>query len=272
MAFSKRSGFGISVVLLAAGLFALGCDDGGSGSDSNGGGSTGGSPGATGGGNGTGDGVEGTVIFDGTGTWVDGSGPAGEYNIQGAFFVLEDSVENGSPVSDGLTHTDLTPDSFDESTAKPCVSGTVAQVTNADGGECDPAGSDCQWSAQWGGGIGLNLNETGGEASTQSPTDLVAAGVKGFSFRISGDVGGATLRFKIKDAANNAEDFCTSIVPNSVNTVLISELKHQCWGSAGTLSVDATQATQLQWQIVTSASASYTVSNFCIEEIAVVTE
>jgi hypothetical protein len=185
--------------------------------------------------------------------------------------VLEDSVENGAPVSDGLTHTDLTPDMFDENTAKPCVSGTVAQVTNADGGACDPAGSDCAWSALWGGGIGLNLNETGGDASVMSPVDLTSQGVTGFSFRVSGDAGGATLRFKVKDAANNSQDFCASI-SDGVNTIMLSDLKHECWGATGTLSLDPSQAVQLQWQLVTSASASYTVSNFCIEELAVVTD
>lgn len=250
-------------MVLLAGALGIACDDGGS----SGGGGTGGGTGSGGGGNG--DAVEGSVIFDGNGTWIQADD--NEFAIQGAFFVLEDSVENGAPVSDGLEHTDLTPDTFDENTAKPCVSGTVAKVTNADGETCDPSGTDCQWSAQWGGGIGLNLNETGGEGSTMSPIDLTGAGVTGFSFRVSGNTGGAEIRFKVKDAANNSQDFCLT-AKDGVNTIMLSELKHECWGATGTLSLDPSQAVQLQWQLVSSASASYTISNFCVDELAVVTD
>lgn len=259
-------GLGLMVAALA------GCDDGGgSGAQGSGGSSNSGGSSSSGGENGGDDGVEGTLIFTGSGSWIDGAGPAGQFGIQGAFFVLEDSVKDGVPVNDGLTHTDLTPDEFGEG-IDPCVSGTVAMVTNAAGEQCDPAGSDCEWSAIWGGGIGLNLNETGGENSTQQPLDLGAAGVTGFSFRLSGDVEGATVRFKIKDQPNEAEDFCVAVMPNGVSTVRFNELKHMCWGSDGTLSVDTTKALQLQWQIVTTASRDYNVNNFCIEELAVVTD
>lgn len=261
-------GLGLMVAALAA------CDDGGSsGSQGTGGGSGSGGSGNTGGDDNGGptDAVEGTLIFTGSGSWIDGAGPAEPFGIQGAFFVLEDSVKDGVPVSDGLTHTDLTPDEFGEG-VNPCVSGTVAQVTDAAGEKCDAAGSDCEWSAIWGGGIGLNLNETGGESSMQGSLDLTGAGITGFSFKLSGDVEGATVRFKVKDQPNEDQDFCASVPPSGVTTVRFDELKHECWGSDGTLSVDLTQALQLQWQIVTTASRDYNVTDFCIDELAVVTD
>lgn len=268
MAFSKRSVFGFSVVLLGA-LVGLGCD-----SDD----SSTGSSGSTGGGGGTDEPV-GVQIFDGMGTWVGEEGPAGQFGIQGAFFVLEDSVKDGVAVEDGLEHTDLTPDSFDETTAKPCVSGTVAKVTTADGGECNGAAAAgaadaCEWSAQWGGGIGLNLKETGGEDSVQGTVDLTAAGVVGFAFEVSGSVTGTSpvVRFKVTDEPNDGEDFCASIRLGQSNTVMLSDLQHQCWGSSGTLSLDLTKAKQLQWQIVSSQNSAYEVADFCIENISVITE
>ncbi len=255
-------------------------DDGGNGGVPSVGGTSNGDGGGTAsGGSGTGGmgGSNGAAqIFSGSGTWIDGS--ANAYGIQGAFFILEDSVEDGMVVDDGLEHTEFAattgdngeePSEFTEDTEKPCISGTVAQVTTVDGEDCDPAGDDCEWDSQWGGGIGLNLNETGGDDSMQDVFDLEAAGITGFEFTLSGDAGGAELRFKIVDDSNPDEDFCTTVSAGESVQVDLAEIEHMCWGSDGTITPDLTQISQVQWQVVSDAAASFEVDNLCVERVAV---
>jgi len=230
-------------------------------------------------------GALGNLIFDGSGTWVDGEANAVE--IQGAFFILEDSIKNDAPVEDGLTHADVIPDSggsgtgplefskFDMDTLKPCISGTVAQVTDEAGGvDCDASAAEtevgaCQWSAQWGAGIGLNLSETGGEESVKSTWDALAHSAAGFKFTASGMAPGATLRVKIKNAGSD-EDFCSEfqIVPGTEVTVAWADFVHKCWGGDGDMSPVLTAIESLQWQIVSSADEGYEVTNFCIETVS----
>ena len=234
-------------------------------------------------------GALGNLIFDGSGTWVDGG--LNTVEIQGAFFILEDSIKNNEPVDDGLTHADVIPDSggsgtgplefskFDMDTLKPCISGTVAQVTDEAGGvDCDASAAEtevgaCQWSAQWGAGIGLNLNETGemedGSESVKSTWDALAHSVAGFKFTASGMAPGATLRVKIKNAGSD-EDFCSEfqIVPGTEVQVAWADFVHKCWGGDGDMSPVLTAIESLQWQIVSSADEGYEVTNFCIETVS----
>lgn len=245
---------------------------------------SGGGTASGGGGNATGSGgaAPSNLLFNGSTAWVDGT--SNTVGIQGAFFILEDSVKDGDPVEDSLMHTDFTPDTggtndpistFDDMTLKPCVSGTAVQVTDETGATgCNAAAAEtepgaCQWSAQWGGGIGLNLNETGGEDSMQGVWDALAAGVTGFTFTVSGDAGGAVLRFKAKNEGSD-EDFCKAftIVPGTPVSIALSELTHQCWGTTGTQVLGLTNISQLQWQVVTDAAASHTVTNLCIENLS----
>lgn len=230
-----------------------------------GGDTTGGTGGGTDGSGGGGTAPEPSQIFGGSGTWIDMS--ENTVGIQGAFFVLEDSMKDGVAVDDGLTHTDLAPDEFDMDTEKPCVNGTVAQVTANDGGECDPAGTDCEWSAIWGGGIGLNLNETGGDMSVKSTFDAAANGITGFGFTLSGDTGGAIVRFKAKMEGSDS-DFCSQVKVGEAVTVDLADLEHNCYpGGEATETLDTSKLVQLEWQIVPTADESYTVTDFCVEEV-----
>src|SRR5690606_13426222 len=128
--------------------------------------------------------------------WVDGAKNTKE--IQGSFFVLMDYIKNDAPVTDSLPHTKLMPETFADATSL-CVSGTIPGVVTEAGTPCKSDGSDCAWSAMWGGGMGLNLSETGdtldpetGEVimkSEQGVFDATTAGdggVTGFSFTLSG--------------------------------------------------------------------------------------
>jgi len=241
----------------------------------------------TGGDTSTGGAAPTNLIFNGSTAWVPGDMNA--VGIQGSFFILEDSVKDAMPIpADGLMHTDFTADSggsedpvssFTDATLMPCISGNAVQVTdetgatgcNAAGPETDPGA--CQWSLQWGGGIGLNLNETGGENSTQGVWNALTANnggpVTGFTFLVSGEAGGATLRFKAKNEGSD-EDFCKAftIVPDTPVTIALSELVHQCWGTAGTQVLNLENISQLQWQVVTDAAASHTVANLCIQSLS----
>ena len=243
--------------------------DGGSNSGGTGGdGDTGGAPSAGGNNMGGAGNIGPWTLFDGTGTWIDGEDNT--RGIQGSFFVLEDSMKDSEPVpDDDLSHTDLSPDEFAEDTSAPCVSGVIGAVTDIDGEECDPmdlGGTECEWSAVWGGGIGVNLNETGGEDSDVNAWNATAAGVTGFSFATSGSLGGAVLRFKAKMLGSD-EDFCTNVAVGSTS-VDLSELRHNCFaGGVATQALDLTQIEQINWQIVSDANTFFTVTDFCIDSL-----
>lgn len=204
-------------------------------------------------------------LFDGDGTWVEKT--ENTVGIQGSFFVLEDSMKGGLPVEDSLQHTDLSPDEFDDATEKPCVSGTVAKVTASDGvTECGFGAGDepCDFDT-WGGGIGFNLDEPGGENSVGVPWSAVEHGVTGFKFNISNGGFTGDIRFKATMEGSD-QDFCTAISDGD-NSVLLTDLKHMCWGSDGTETLDTTKLLQLQWQLVTKAGTEYSVTDFCVNGV-----
>lgn len=244
---------------------------------------TGGTIAGTGSVSGTG-GSEGGNSISIDGAWVDMTGNT--VGIQGSFFILEDSVKDDALLDDGKPHSDVTADTgaveedglskFGDDTEAPCISGTGAQVMAlADPTlECDSGASagdvdECDWDAYWGAGIGLNLNETGGEDSVQYPFDAAAAGITGFQFTVSGSAPGATIRFKATDVPNDGEDFCAEIDISTPDIqVPLTELVHMCWGTAGTETLDVTQLQQLQWQIVTDPNGPIEITNFCIDNLA----
>ena len=281
----------LSLVCLIAlvSSFTAACGDGGDGPVPLTGGSTGSGGSGSGSTTGSGGAAQTNVLFEGSGTWVEGDDNT--VGIQGAFYILEDGVKDDMPVDDGFMHTDFTADTgnldepagvskfTEEGTVKPCISGTAVQVTDETGAVgCNAAAAEdvagaCQWSAQWGGGIGLNLNETGegpnGEMSVKSPYDALANGVQGFTFVASGDAGGATLRVKATNVGSD-QDFCDefTIVPGQAVTVQWSDLKHMCWGTAGDQVLNLENLEALQWQVVTDQNDPHTVTNFCIESIS----
>ena len=230
------------------------------------------------------------LLFDGVKTWVDGG--MNTVGIQGAFYILEDSVKNDMAVDDAFTHTQFTADTggiedmpvgvskFGPDTVMPCLSGTVPQVvdelmmTGCNDALAEDQPGACQWTAQWGGGIGLNLNETGGDASVKSTWNALTANaggpVTGFKFRASGTTDGATLRVKAKNPGDDT-DYCKAftIVPGVDFDVKIADFKPECWGSTSSkppLKLDTIES--LQWQIVSSKAKGYTIANFCIESLS----
>jgi hypothetical protein len=213
-------------------------------------------------------------LFAGSGTWIDDT--SNSVGIQGSFYVLEDSA-NGDPETTGLLYSDFDPDNGDKTTepstfegaSSPCISGTAEKVF-------DPVATNpVPYSAIWGGGIGLNLNYVEGEAGADGAAaayDSVAKGVIGFEFVVTGDPGGADVRFKATQfGLTDDADFCLSIKTKigQVNRVLFSDLKHQCWtGGMASKELDVTQLGDIQWQIVTDTTAAHVVKNFCVENLA----
>jgi hypothetical protein len=286
-------------VLGFLGLSVVACgEDGGKVTGSGGGVGTGGA--LAGGGPSTGGDASGGMsalqnpIFEGQGTWVEaageggapGEGTIGEGNsvgIQGAFYILEDSVKGGVLLDDGLMHTDLDavsgdqkdvePSAFDETTVRPCIQGSTAQVAPApDLG--DPEG----FSTFWGGGIGLNLSESGGDNSVKEAWDATKAGVLGFEFIVSGDIGTLDVRLKatVQDDPLTAdvdeeatENYCVSIkewLGKGVGKVALADITQDCWNPGGN-PVDASRLMALQWQIVTSTTTPQAITNFCVEAV-----
>ena len=279
----------VSLFIGAVGLIALTTSacagkktDGGpitltGGSAPTGGGTAAGGAPAAGGGDGTGSSAAtgNTITIDGV--WVDGTGNT--VGIQGAFFVLEDGVKDGAALTDGLPHSDFTADvdpledagvSKFSDTSTVCISGTAAKVMAADGTtECGFNSGDeaCNFDSTWGGGIGLNLNESGGDASVKSTYDATSHGITGFKFNLTGDVGGATVRFKAVPTGATT-DFCntiTTMVPGDV-TVNLADILSECWSTGG-LPVPLDALESLQWQIVTDNKDAHTVSNFCVNSL-----
>ena len=238
---------------------------GGGGATGSGGRSSGGS--SSGGRSGTG-GSSGSavVIFDGTGV---GAGSE-DHGIDGGFYILEDSVKDGVLVEDTLLHTDfdafdsdLEPSDFSESTA-PCITGTLAMVTDELGDSCQLTSDYCAWGDLWGGGIGLSLKIVDDEAVAW---DAAAAGVTGFSFQVSGSVGSAPVRFMVEDLGGN--QFCVEKVSvGSTVSVPFTKLVHNCW-DPGALDLDPTQIKSISWQFVPNASTDFPISEFCVDSVYV---
>jgi hypothetical protein len=297
------------LILSAAAAMTLACgtdagpkpigSGGGSGGEGNlqsgngaGGGSPGGGAGPGVGGRSSTGGAVGVLenpFFNGQGNWVQGTAEGGAGGaggdgslgqdgggIQGAFYILEDSVKDEAPLNDGLMHSDfdadtgtnkdVEPSQFDEGTVKPCITGTTALA------------KDGKFDLYWGGGIGLNLNETGGESSVKKPFNAEAAAINGFEFILSGDTGAAEVRLKasVQDDPSTTDvneeietNYCVSIrakLGKGVIRVGLEELVEHCWASGGA-PVDPTRLMALQWLVVTHDKVAHTVKNFCIESV-----
>jgi hypothetical protein len=234
----------------------------GSGGKSSGGSSSGGSSNPGSGGSAS----TGVLIFDGTGV---GAGSE-DHGIDGGFYILEDSVKEGVLVEDTLLHTDFDavdsdhePSDFSESSA-PCITGTLAMVTDELGDSCQLTSDYCAWGDLWGGGIGLSLKI---EDEVAVAWDATAAGVKGFRFQVSGSVGSVPVRFMVEDTAGN--QFCVNkVAVGSAVSVPFTTLKHNCW-DPGNVAFDPSKIKSISWQFVPDASKPYPISEFCVDNVYV---
>lgn len=241
----------------------------------------------------------GSSLYSGSGIFV--ALEDNSIGIQGAFYILEDSVDGDANItgteSPPLPHTDLVPShggsdvdgvsKFDQNTTKLCVSGFVPQVTDETGETppiCSPSiaqteAGACQWDAIWGGGIGLLLNATEDDPPIKGSWDATTADagepVTGFVFALSGDVGAAEIRFYARVQGSD-DNFCYVLPPTKKPigptpvpvAVRLTDLVYQCWNPDGKKKLDLTQLESVHWLIVSSHQASYEVTDFCIESLS----
>ncbi|SRR6266700_4547569 len=163
----------LSLAVFGAAVVAAGCS------------STGGQKGdgSAGGGNGT------LLLPDATG-WVDKT-VTGTTNIQGAWYAYGDGIgPDGMPASGDCMKKGMHPMSdcstiatpafgkFPNTAGKMCTTGTAAAVANL------VTGTTPDYDNIWGAGIGLDLNNSGGDGGVKMPFDATGNHVTGFSFDI----------------------------------------------------------------------------------------
>ena len=229
-------------------------NDGEGGSSSSGGSPSGGasSGGMTGDGDGDGDGTYGALIFDGSGIAV--LPTRNDYDISGSFFVRQDSYQNGQPVDDNFSHTEVTPIEFSKKDLAPCVNGQIARVVFG------------RYSSIWGMLIGLELADGTGS------WDATEYGVEGFAFELGGSVGDARLRFEA-EVSGSDEHFCVMLDHAVGETgsfeVSFDDLVQNCYSSPGSAQFDPTAITSLKWLAMADDGSTSPVENFCLKRLEV---
>jgi len=208
-------------------------------------------------------GLPATTIPTGTGTALTPAagfiaGTSNEVGIQGYFYTFNDNAEGGN--------TTIQPEDFATAMGSTiCATGVGAQVVN--GADGTPA-----YGTYWGGGIGLNLADTGGGAM---PGPWARGKVVGFSFNVTGTGVPPAGQFRFKatffegTAVNT--DYCVNATTGA-NTIMLSSVVNECYtGGAGAPALAATAPLQaLQWQVATVTTAT-TPFNFCIENLRAIT-
>ena len=116
--------------------------------------------------------------------------------------------------------------------------------------------------AAWGAGIGASLNDDDG---TKLAFDAEAAGIKGFKFTISGDLGGASLKFQVprtsKDSESPPEYEITKAGTYSVEFGDVEPPAHDTVGTEH----DPAKLYELKWQISGgNVEAEY---EFCVTNV-----
>jgi hypothetical protein len=215
----------------------------------------------------------------------------GGSGIQGAFIILEDRMKNH--VALGGAHSSFTADSsgdqdqygahiFTDESQTVCVSGVAARRLTEFGEPCDDnydesepgTGPECSPERYWGGGIGLNLNqeEGGAQPSTWDADSPSHRRVTGFTFTVSGSLGGAGLRFVGKVGDEAEIDYCVQLevrdpLEETAVSVRLDELLRDCWKGPGAR-VKSDELVRLDWQIVTDSADLHRVTSFCVTSLA----
>lgn len=185
--------------------------------------------------------------------WVDGA--SNTALIQGAVFTYAD------------LHTETTAvETIEGATA--CFAGEAFQV-DLDCEITDPNASDC-YGEFWGAAIGFNLNqgidEVTMEGTDPMPYDAAAAGIRGFSFDLSGNTVPTSMRFTVETSTG---EFCTrSATPVLLgsNEFTFEDLFTTCWNNSGDPLTDTTSILKIAWQVVTNDSST-TPFDYCVSNV-----
>lgn len=261
----------LSLVLLGSAAIAAGC------SSSN-------TPAANGGANGSGGGSGGgnagnltALVPDDTGfVDVGGSGTTG---ITGAWYAYGDGIgsdgttttgdceaKGGHAATDCSTITSPSFGKFPNMMGKMCTMGTVAKILNVTGGTTP------DYNNIWGAGIGLDLNNAGGDGGAVKKTyNATAAGVIGMAFDID-VVPAANMRIEFPTTATNAAfwDGLKQISPVVAghNEVLWTKVAGPFYDATAP-AFDPTSIYSIQFHVLTSATSSGTY-NFCVSNLSAI--
>jgi hypothetical protein len=116
------------------------------------------------------------------------------------------------------------------------------------------------------GGIGFELNDTGG----QHPFDLTAHKVKGFSFVLSGTLPTGGIRFAYGKTKDDNVFFATvSTIGQNMVLASVPPLGQGSWEKVETW--DPTQIALIEFQIPGSATAANPF-DFCVESLTAITQ
>lgn len=238
-----------SITCLVALCLTAACDSG-SGTNNAGGDGGGGPPpvGDSGGGGPT-VGTPVLLTVDDTG-WVDGAGNS--VGIQGAWYAYDDCAN--SPGACTLNHTPPT-GSFPNTGGKMCTKGTTVAVK-----------AEADFSKQWGAGIALDLNNSGGANGQKMPFDAQAANVIGFFMNITGVAPGLRINITSASTGDNSH-FVNGVV--GANTVELSKAKQGSWVTTKA-TLNPTELLAIQFQIPTVMNKAVDF-DFCVEGLSALT-
>jgi hypothetical protein len=204
----------------------------------------------------------------------------GTTGIKGAWYAYGDGIgpdgttgssdciaKGGHGVADCSSITTPSFGTFPNTAGKMCTAGTVAKVIN----QVSMPLPD--YTNIWGAGIGLDLNNGGGEAgAVKAPYNATANGVLGIAFDIDA-VPLATMRVEFPNTtATNAAfwggDLMTSPVKAGHNEIRWADVKGPFYDTAAP-TFDPKTILSIQFHIPTSASSSAPY-NFCISNLSAI--
>jgi hypothetical protein len=187
-----------------------------------------------------------------------------------------DCEKAGHPVTACSSVTSPTFGSFPPNpptSAKLCTTGTVEKVVDIVGMTGMP-----DYSAMWGAGIGLDLNNGGGANAVKMPYDATAHGVKGIAFDIDAvPLTGIRIEFPTPATSTTAAIYKSDASANyaSMLTSGHNELLFKDVAAPGYVmnppAFDPTMIVSVQFHVPTSTSAAAPYT-FCIDNFSVITQ
>jgi hypothetical protein len=190
------------------------------------------------------------LIPDPTG-WIDAT--TNDLGIQGPWYSYNDCKD-----SPGACTMNQVPaeGEFPNTGGSMCTSGTTAVVA-----------AEAEFSAKWGAGIALDLNNSGGTTGVKQPYDAASHGVVGFSFTITGTAPGLRVNFPTPASAEGSHFIAGK---PGANSALFATAKQGSWVMPKS-DIDPSQVLSIQFQIP-SVMGSAVEFDFCVENLAPLTQ
>jgi hypothetical protein len=258
----SRFGFITVVSVLSLG-FASGC---GGGDDDP---ATGGTGGTGSGGTGGSGGASADLIPWDMDGWV--AADANTYEIQGPWYSYND-CDDAMPLGLPCTQPEMSmmgPDDklgWTTSPEKVCTKGVSPQVIMYQG--------MLAYSQQWGAGIALDLNSTGGDMAVKNDYDAAAKGIKGFMFDIISNTTPATpaeVRVNFKTKLTGDASHFVPTAPKANVQVLFADAMQGSWITdpmmIKDLPVNALES--VQFQVATNKDTP-SPFDFCVSNMRVI--